>query len=316
MVDVTTPSGMSAQTDVWTVAIVLGMTLVTAGGLLLWVRVGPASWMARWWASQNLVHLDAGLAASTVLVLRLRMKVAGCSLLGVAVVVGVTAAVDRALVMMVFLASSGLALVAEAVISTVLTARATRSTRTRHVARVRAVAVSDYVSPGVRYSCWFSGAAAVAGAVVVASGVADERSGGAARVAVVALIVQAAVVVLTEWAARKVVAEPVTAQDAAHLYWQDALRSDTVLDGFLRAPLSVSLMMMSVPDMVLTPGVSTDLAPAFLATAAVLILVSLGLSTARLAATPRFRTGLWPMLGAYEVLHPGLPVGSAERSGA
>ncbi len=98
------------------------------------------------------------------------------------------------------------------------------------VARPRAVVLPDYVSPGLRRTARaLQGAAAVVLVVAVGALVGDLVAGREGLLVVFVAVAAAVVLgqgVIAEVSARRLIAAPEPAADEAHLFVQDALRSD------------------------------------------------------------------------------------------
>ena len=166
------------------------------------------------------------------------------------------------------------------------------------VARLRELSLSDYLSLRYRAAMWAS--------VVLASGVAVVtalRTHWWVALASVVLVAAAAAVEVTgAWFARM----PEPAGDAAHLYWQDAMRADVLRSAASFVPASAALMCVAMIGF-------EDTLHRVLGFVVMGVLVApLFVLERRSKAEPAadMRSRLWPGLAPGQVVQPGEPVSS------
>jgi hypothetical protein len=168
------------------------------------------------------------------------------------------------------------------------------------VARLRELCLSDYLPSRLRWAMWTS--AAFGAAAVIRVALAHQQPWAIASAGLLVLGPAA-----VEVAGNRLARQPEPAVDAAHLYWQDALRSDLVRStaamatsaGFLLCILTPTIAgLYDEADMVAWYGLGA------------ILVAFLIFDEERSQRSPAsyMRSRLWPMLGPDQVLRPGDPL--------
>ncbi|MEO5851362.1 MAG: hypothetical protein ABIQ15_02520 [Nocardioides sp.] len=184
-------------------------------------------------------------------------------------------------------------------------------------ARVRAVEVADLVAPWPRRLLALQVVVLVS--VLVVLGVALRAGWLQAPTSSVVGLVVAGLANLVAmgtgvYAARRAAALPEVAGDAAQLYWQDALRAESVTQAYTGSTMSAVLLCSAASGLFARPSAS---APSWVVEVSVLLISLTGVMLAaylwtllvQQGAAPWFRQRLWPTLGAGDVIAPGPMVG-------
>jgi hypothetical protein len=168
------------------------------------------------------------------------------------------------------------------------------------VARLRELSLADYLPSRLRLAMWL--AAAIGAAATARVAVQHDQPWAIGSAAVLFLAP-----VAVEVAGARLARQPEPAVDAAHLYWQDALRSDLIRSTAGMATSAGLLLCLLTPTIVGFYDVAD--AVVWYGLGAVLLLFLLldeGRDQGRPAAYMRSR--LWPTLGPDQVLRPGDPL--------
>lgn len=175
----------------------------------------------------------------------------------------------------------------------------------KRVARVRELTLNDYLPERSRRFMWMTGAAG--GAACVAAGVTREQ--WPVALSGLLLFVPPASV---ELVGMRLARMPEPADSAAHLYLQDAFRSDLVRLAALRSALGASFLCGLVSLFLLTD--SSGPVPVVLLVIAVLLYVRLLSEASDIGKRPAayMRARLWPTLAPGQVVMPDDPVQSQE----
>lgn len=171
------------------------------------------------------------------------------------------------------------------------------------VARLRELTLSDYLPLRNRVLMW---ASAVAGwAATLYLGIV--RSQPLTFVSTVLLLLAP---LLVELAGNRLARQPEPAEDSAHLYWQDAFRSDLLRSASAMTAASGCLLCLIEPGLLGNdvPGWGAGFWWAVGGAILILMLVD----SRGLAARPSayMRSRLWPTLAPGQLLDPGEPVPS------
>jgi len=168
------------------------------------------------------------------------------------------------------------------------------------VARLRELSLSDYLPPRLRLGMWV---AAVVGAAATVRVALQHEQPWAIASAALLLMGPAAV----EVAGARLARQPEPAIDAAHLYWQDALRSDLVRSTSGMATTAGMILCLLTPTIVGFDHMGDFVVWYGLGLAIGLITLKDNVeSHERPAAYMRSR--LWPTLGPDQVLRSGDPL--------
>lgn len=165
-------------------------------------------------------------------------------------------------------------------------------------AHSRAVTVGDYVPMHTRAIAGFSGACAAIAMLILMTVALRTGITWSFCVSIVLSSLVAVAAVVAEWAANTIAGTPQPAKDAAHLYWQDALRSDAIGEAYLGIPLWAGQVAL-YSSIWLDVEIFDWFAPAGFALLALSVLAAWG------AQSLRFRRTLWPTLLPGQVLMPG-----------
>jgi hypothetical protein len=164
------------------------------------------------------------------------------------------------------------------------------------VARMVRARLTDYLPPRKRALMWV---ATLAGCLVTCA--VWLHGGGWTTLAVAPVLAAGSLSV--ELAGRSLVALPEPAADAAHLYWQDAFRSDGICTGAAMSALAAALICVESGQLVADSGLT-----ALLLTSGVGVLLMVAAAVGFLRdpfGVVHLRARLWPTLGAGQVLVPG-----------
>jgi len=171
----------------------------------------------------------------------------------------------------------------------------------------RDLEVADYVPRYERVLAWVMGIGSLVAALVTV--VIEIVNGGPhAWLSILPGLGLAAEVGVVELVARRVVAVPQRAVDAAHLYWQDALRSESLRYAYTQLLVPAMLVwMFAAPVLVGGLGRRPDVSVPFTVGAVGVAVVGLILALANLEGpgTRWFRRQLWATLGPWQVVRPG-----------
>ncbi|MGL5809125.1 MAG: hypothetical protein ACRCYQ_04185 [Nocardioides sp.] len=253
------------------------------------------------WAKKNLAYVESDLVGHIDARWRWESRLRGATILAMAAQCAWLVYTDtlqeyflRFWVVMIAVGATGL--VARAILMT----RPVGDARTRALARVRQVRTTDYAHP-LSHAC-VTASGVIGLSLILTLLVFPDLVVASARVpgiiAGVAVFTSAG---CAAWAARRICRQPIPARDAAHLYWQDALRADQIRRCYYEADLwglQAALWFIADRERYLTQNASGLLA-----------VVPLGLMVMTLIADHlgdmRFRKRLWPALAPGQVLMPG-----------
>lgn len=304
----------------WVVTFDFGLRIVLATGLAgmasvtLWLTATRwRAWRGDKWARRNLAVVAEARVPALDQWLNRRQRRGGALVLLAAV-----------LVLVVPLGADGgpplamwLLLVAIGSIGTLLSAtdlsRPFLVTGKASLARVKAVSVADYVSPRMRVLAWLSAGLVVADVAFLSVAAARQGSGPPWLLITVAAMVVLGLAV-AEWAGRHLSERPEPAEDAADLYWQDAVRAEAIQAGF-SGPLVWGVMVLTAsPQFDPMPGAWVPFAVVTLVGS---MLLGLGFVLASLdnMSMAWTRKRLWPELGPGEIVWPGQPLSASSMSG-
>ena len=192
--------------------------------------------------------------------------------------------------------------------SVVQLARLSKDHPVGSAAHSRAVSVNDYAPVALRLGSAFAGLMAAAGALLFSFDLIRNKAElaglevwGQITVAGLTSLVAAAAVI-ADWAARRVAALPEPADDAAHLYWQDALRSEAIMQAFSGVPLWG--LQTFVVGLGFQTAFSTNLPSVAWLWAFAMCAITLVALVSALDVL-NFRKRLWPTLMPGQVLMPG-----------
>lgn len=194
--------------------------------------------------------------------------------------------------------------------SVVSTARIAADLPVGSAAHSRAVCVGDYAPLLMRASSVIAGAGSAVTAVWLLSVMIWTGWTWSLVVIILLAVLVAAAAVIAEWAARTIAETPQRAKDAAHLYWQDALRSNMIKQAYVGVPLWAGQVLIQGGI-----AIYAESPPFMVPLGFALVVVS---AVSALSATSlRFRARLWPTLAPGQVLMPGdLPPPKSSVSGS
>lgn len=183
-------------------------------------------------------------------------------------------------------------------------ARTSLGQRARLAAHVRAVEISDYAPSVMRWNCVvagvFAGAAATVFVGLTVQGRVPLALGALAATSAILVVCGAAI---AEWSVRQIAHTPEPAIDAAHLYWQDALRSESIKNAYIQVPLWAAQVAILGANFVRSSDPWLWTSVFWLSS---FVMVVLALASAISGIDPlSFRKRLWPTLAPGQVLMPG-----------